>query len=115
MFYRKTPYPSAYVIMVHTDITKITQLKHRYHFYEGPDTSYFRFPDKQLLMTGHSFTKREFEIINCIAEGLDSQQIAEKLFLSIYTINTHRRNIVSKTGKRTTLELVIELKERGVI
>ena len=66
-------------------------------------------------MTGNVFTNREFEIIKLIAQGLESHEIAEKLFLSVHTVNTHRRNILSKTGKRTTHELVHELKERGVI
>jgi DNA-binding NarL/FixJ family response regulator len=68
-----------------------------------------------MLMTGSVFTDREFEIIKCIAEGLNSKQIAEKLFLSVHTINTHRRNIVTKTNKSSTLELVIDLQEKGVI
>jgi DNA-binding CsgD family transcriptional regulator len=115
MVYSEIPYRSVFVIMVHTDITNITQHKHGFHFYEGQDVSFFRFPDKQLLMTGNVFTNREYEIIKCIADGLDSQQIAEKLFLSIHTVNTHRKNMLNKTGSRTTLELVIELKKRGVI
>jgi DNA-binding NarL/FixJ family response regulator len=115
MVYSEIPYRSVFVSMVHTDITNITHLKHGFHFYEGQDLSFFRFPDKQLLMIGNVFTNREYEIIECIEEGLDSQQIAEKLFLSVHTVNTHRKNILNKTGKRNTLELVIELKKRGMI
>jgi DNA-binding CsgD family transcriptional regulator len=109
------PYHSVFLLMVLTDITEISKIKHGYHFYSGTDESFFRFPDYQLLMTGNVFTKREYEIINCISDGLDSHQIAEKLFLSIHTVITHRKNILNKTGKRTTHELVIELRERGVI
>lgn len=109
------PYHSVFMVMVLTDITEIAKIKHGYHFYAGPDESFFSFPDHQLLMTGNVFTKREYEIINCISDGLDSEQIAEKLFLSVHTVKTHRKNILHKTGKRTTHELVIELRERGVI
>lgn len=115
LVYSEIPYRSVFIVMVLTDITEISKIKHGYHFYAGPDESFFRFPDNQLLMTGNVFTKREYEIINCISDGLDSQQIAEKLFLSIHTVKTHRKNILNKTGKRTTHELVIELRERGVI
>ena len=45
------------------------------------------------------FQIREFEIIKLIESGLSSEQIAEKLFMSRYTVNTHRRNILEKTGK----------------
>jgi DNA-binding CsgD family transcriptional regulator len=115
LVYSEIPYPTVYLLMLHTDIGKIAQIKHGYHFYAGPDESFFRYPDNEMLMTGNVFTDRDFEIIKCIAEGLNSQQIAEKLFLSVYTVNTHRRNILAKTNKGSTLELVIDLQEKGVI
>ena len=59
------------------------------------------------------FTDREFEIIILIREGMDSQTIAEKLFISPHTVDTHRRNILKKTGKASTSELIIDLQDRG--
>jgi DNA-binding CsgD family transcriptional regulator len=115
LFYTEIPYRTVFAIMIHTDVTSILSIKKRYHYHIGKDPSFFRYPDLKLLMTGSVYSIREFEIIKCIAEGLDSSQIAEKLFLSVHTINTHRRNILHKTGQRTTHDLVIELKERGVI
>ena len=115
VFYSDIPYPTAFGIMVHTDVSSILQNKYGYHYYVGNDPSYFRYPDEKLLLTGNVFSKREFDIIRCIAKGFDSSKIAEKLFLSRHTVNTHRRNILHKTAKRTTHELVIELQERGVI
>ena len=44
----------------------------------------------------YNFTKRETEVILLIKDGLTNQQISEKLFLSIYTIETHRKNIMQK-------------------
>jgi DNA-binding NarL/FixJ family response regulator len=41
-------------------------------------------------------TKREKEILNCIADGLNNSQIAEKLFISARTVDTHRTNIMQK-------------------
>lgn len=111
----EVPLPSVYLIMVHTDITELSKINRGYHFYVGSDSSFFRFPDNELFNTGNIFTKREYEIISCLAKGMDNEQIAEKLFLSIHTVYTHRRNLLAKTGKRNTLELVIELQERGVI
>jgi len=86
-----------------------------YYYYIGNDKSFFRYPDKELLMAGNVFSEPEFVIIKGIAEGLESREIADKLFISVHTVNTHRRNILSKTGKRNTHELVHELQERGVI
>jgi DNA-binding CsgD family transcriptional regulator len=115
IFYNDNPVKTSYSLTVHTDVTEIIGNMVGHHFYYGIDRSYFRYPDIKLLMIGNNFTDREIEILSCISEGLDSQQIADKLFLSVHTVNTHRRNILDKTGKRSTLELVIELQEQGFI
>jgi len=41
-------------------------------------------------------TPRERDIVVCIAKGLSNKEIADKLFLSIHTVATHRRNICAK-------------------
>lgn len=52
-------------------------------------------------------SERESEIIVHIAEGLTNAQIAEVLFLSNHTINTHRKNIMSKLGVKNTAGIVM--------
>jgi DNA-binding CsgD family transcriptional regulator len=52
-----------------------------------------------MLIKGNIFSGREFEIIKLIQSGLNSEQIAGKLFLSVHTVATHRRNILEKSGK----------------
>lgn len=54
-----------------------------------------------------SLSERENEIITLIAEGLTNQQIADQLFLSNHTINTHRKNIMSKLGVKNTAGIVM--------
>lgn len=115
LLYTESPHKTVYSIQVCTDVSKMLSDQYGYHYYLGDDISQFRYPDSELLMTGNVFSKREFEIIKCIAEGMDSKEIADKLFVSVHTVNTHRRNILGKTMKRNTHELVIELQERGVI
>ncbi len=44
----------------------------------------------------YGLTEREVEILQLIVDGLTKQQIAEKLFLSFHTVNTHIKNIYSK-------------------
>lgn len=51
-------------------------------------------------------TPRELEVIELIVNGLTSNQIAESLNLSHYTIETHRKNIVRKTGAKNSASLV---------
>jgi DNA-binding NarL/FixJ family response regulator len=54
-----------------------------------------------------SLTARELEIITYIAEGYTNTQIAEKLFLSAHTVNTHRKNIMQKLGVNNTASIVM--------
>lgn len=54
-----------------------------------------------------SLSEREIQIIKMIAEGLTNAQIAEDLFLSNHTINTHRKNILSKLGIKNTAGIVM--------
>lgn len=51
-------------------------------------------------------TKREKLIITMIANGRTSKDIAEDLFISVHTINTHRKNIIRKTGCNTFASLL---------
>ncbi len=115
LFYSEIPYKTVFFLKIHTNIDWFKKIKHGYHYYIGNDLSYFRYPDEEMLQMGNVFTTREFEIIRLIESGLSTEQIAEKLFLSIYTVNTHRRNILTKTGKKTISDLIYELKERGVL
>jgi DNA-binding NarL/FixJ family response regulator len=52
-------------------------------------------------------SERENEIIIYIAEGQTNAQIAETLFLSNHTINTHRKNIMAKLGVKNTAGIVM--------
>lgn len=115
LFYSRIPHETVYDLQVHTDIDFFKKRKHGYHYYVGNDLSNFRYPDKELLNLGNVFSNREFEIIRLIKAGLSTEQIAEKLFLSAFTVNTHRRNIITKTGKKNISDLIYELKEQGVL
>jgi DNA-binding CsgD family transcriptional regulator len=115
LFYSEIPYKTVFLLQVVTDIEMMSTIKYGYHFYLGSDMSFFCYPDARLLNTGNVFSKREFEIVSLLAEGRNSHQIADKLFLSVHTVNTHRRNLLKKSGKTSTNELILSLKERGVI
>jgi len=51
-------------------------------------------------------TARELEIIRMIADGLTNHEIAKKLFLSVVTVDTHRKNILAKLHLKNTAALV---------
>lgn len=49
---------------------------------------------------------REMEVIRELANGKVSKEIAASLHISVHTVNTHRRNLLERTGMRNTPELV---------
>lgn len=56
---------------------------------------------------GLGITDRELDIIRLISEGLSNKLIADKLELSTHTVNTHRKNIMSKLGIPNTAGIVM--------
>ena len=115
LFYSEIPHKTVYDLQIHTNIDGFKVKKYGYHYYVGNDLSYFRYPDEELLQLGNIYTKREFEIIKLIESGLNTEQIADKLFLSHYTVNAHRANILKKSGKVHISELIFELMEKGML
>lgn len=53
-----------------------------------------------------SLSNRELEVIKLISDGLSYKEIAEKLFISTRTIETHRNNILKKLELKNNIELV---------
>jgi len=51
-------------------------------------------------------SEREKEVIAKLAEGLNSQEVAEQLFISKNTVDTHRKNLLHKTGSKNVAELI---------
>ena len=64
---------------------------------------------------GADLTARELEVLKLIAEGLTNGEIADKLFTSKRTIETHRQNIIAKTQAKNTAALIKLAVSRGLI
>jgi DNA-binding NarL/FixJ family response regulator len=60
-------------------------------------------------------TSREIEIVKLISDGFTSQQMADRLFISPRTVETHRANLMKKTGVKNSIELVKKMEKLGVI
>jgi DNA-binding NarL/FixJ family response regulator len=63
----------------------------------------------------HLLTAKEEEIVRLIGEGLSAKEIADKLFISVHTSNTHRKNIYRKCNVRNASELVMFAVKTGII
>jgi DNA-binding CsgD family transcriptional regulator len=71
------------------------------------EKQYFLFtPESAGLKRESSLSKRELEILGLLAEGRSSKYIADKLFISFHTVNTHRQKMIEKTNTKNTGGLV---------
>jgi len=60
-------------------------------------------------------SERENEIIKLVAEGNTNGKIAELLFLSNHTVNTHRKNIMAKLGVKNTAGIVMYAVKMNIV
>ena len=65
--------------------------------------------------TPAKLSRRETEVLQLIAEGLTNQEIADKLFTSKRTIETHRQNIIGKTQMKNTASLIRFAVSEGLV
>lgn len=63
----------------------------------------------------HFLSKREKEILKMIADGKKSAEIASLLFISINTVDTHRKNIIAKCEVKNTAELISFANKNGLL
>ncbi len=69
------------------------------------------FENGDVFQKKHNLTHRELEILKLISLDFSSNQIAEKLCISIYTVDTHRKNMIQKlnvNGKTGLFKFAIE-------
>lgn len=82
-------------------MTLIDPSKNSFNFYSASiDTQRF------IPMDVPNISKREHEILLLMTKGLNSPQIAEKLFISYHTVENHKRNLRQKTKTKTSVELI---------
>ena len=55
---------------------------------------------------GEELTNREIEIVKLVSEGFKNQEIAEKLFISVRTVDAHKNNIMKKLKLKSVVEIV---------
>lgn len=61
---------------------------------------------KKVTKLPDELTKREYEILGLVANGKTNKEVAELLFISIKTVETHKTHILEKLGLRNTAELI---------
>ena len=77
--------------------------------------SFLKVPPNQPHHLPCNLSEREIQIILLLSKGFNSEETAEKLFLSRHTIDTHRRKILKKTNSKNTAELIRFANLNGMI
>lgn len=75
----------------------------------------FRKSQRQIEMRGDVLSNREQEVLRCIAQGCSTKQIAQMLFISENTVESHRQKLFRKMHARNMAELVIKAIAEGYI
>jgi DNA-binding NarL/FixJ family response regulator len=70
-------------------------------FYKGEKEG-----NKASRRVAQGLTKRENEVLELVAQGKSNQEVADTLFISTKTVETHKTNILEKLGLKNTAELV---------
>lgn len=60
-------------------------------------------------------TQREKEVLSLIAQGLSNQEVADKLFISIRTVEKHRSDLLEKTESKNSISLVVFAIKNGLV
>ena len=71
--------------------------------------------DKDIEDSYELLTPREREVLQLVAEGKSNKEIANLLNLSLYTVETHRSNILGKLNLHSVPELILYAVRKGVI
>lgn len=82
------------------------------------DKTYFNYteqPIEEYIFNKNILSKREKQIVQLIAQELTNEEIAEKLYLSKRTIETHRKNIFFKMNVKTPAGLIKKAMHLGIV
>lgn len=96
-------------------VMAITTLMEKGNYYSSEiahklATELREYDEKQVKLT-----QRELEVLQLVFEGLSTTEISERIFLSPRTVETHRSNLLSKTGTNNTAHLIHYALKKGLI
>lgn len=90
-------------------LTAITKIMGDGTHYSSEVLNQMRMHNRRNSIPGNNkeeLTQREIEILKLVCEEYTTADIAEKLFISPHTVDTHRKNILKKSGHKTIVGLI---------
>lgn len=110
------PEGGARTIAIYTDITHLNiqgTPKLSFIGMNGAPTYHNVHLEKGFEIHVHPFTSKEHEILQLVVQGLRTEDIANKLHRSVFTIRNHRKNILRKSDCTTVSELIAKAIREG--
>lgn len=96
-------------------IKTVTSSDQKYYDHRVTDVIMNSYQPKKTSTKVPLLTKRELEITKLIAQGKSTKEIAQELFISPLTVDTHRKNIFSKLGIRKVARLIQYAIQEGLL
>ncbi len=106
-----TPTPSHLLVPRHSTLNKLTDALGSFL----TTTQYQEAATRKLQFPATHFSSRELEVLRLVVEDLCNQEIADRLYLSVRTVESHRRALLQKSGNRTLAGLVAWALRTGTI
>jgi DNA-binding NarL/FixJ family response regulator len=78
-------------------------------------SSHKELSDPKVVIEEYHLTPRELEVLKLIADGLTNAEIADKLFTSRRTVESHRQHLIEKTHSKNTATLIRFALSQGII
>ncbi|MFD2726443.1 LuxR C-terminal-related transcriptional regulator [Hyunsoonleella rubra] len=108
------------VLGIHTDMTHLNMpFDNKVSFLSQKLPSvHYKYTKSNYVLRQHyetEYTKRETEILELLSQGKTAQDISGELSISLLTVNTHKRNILRKSGAINTSQLVAKAIREGII
>jgi DNA-binding CsgD family transcriptional regulator len=97
---------------IHTDMQHITQVNNKRVLIKGIGK---RNDYCEINLSNKFLTQREVEVLGYLAQGLSSEEIGNKLFISKLTVQVHRRNLLKKTQTSNSSSLIKKCAEMSLL
>lgn len=98
-----------------TDITGLVKSEEFSFRIDGPNSDLFFAVVNEMEEMKTVLGRREMEILALIGKGMTSWQIADRLYISKHTVDTHRRNIIEKLETNGTIQAYNKARDMGLI
>lgn len=99
-----------------TDISLVTPSTRIKWSLQGPKSELFpQFFSEEASPAWATLSERERQVLHLLGQGLSSPAISKQLFISLNTVNTHRKSLMRKAGARKTVNLLAFARDHGYL